>query len=98
MDVHSSTELRKSEIWSWVKHFLIWDWDSWVTHFLFLKDVEGYKAIWGSTLDHFEQLVRQIRCPGQADAMAGVLDPRNAKFDIKIAWTCPNRLDPRFLI
>ena len=57
-----------------------------------LQDVapEGSKAILGSILDRFEQLVRQNRCPGQADAMAGVLDPRNGKFDIKITWTCPD--------
>ena len=45
-------------------------------------------AILGRILDHFEQLVRQIRPQGHPDAMAGVLDPRNAKIDGKIAWVC----------
>ena len=45
-------------------------------------------AIWGRILDRFEQLVRQIRPQGHPDAMAGVLDPRNAEFDGKIAWVC----------
>ena len=45
-------------------------------------------AVWGPILDRFEQLVRQIRPDGHPDAMAGVLDLRNAKFDGKIARVC----------
>ena len=40
-------------------------------------------GMWGPILNHFEQLVGQIRRPGQADAMAGILDTRNTKFDLK---------------
>ena len=50
--------------------------------------IKRYTAIWGPILDRFEQLVRQIRPQGHPDAMAGVLDPRNAKICAKITWVC----------
>merc|ERR1739848_268268 len=50
------------------------------------------KGFWGSTLDDYKHLVWQMLCAGQVASKAGILDTRNARFDVRITWGCPNPL------